>query len=300
MQQRRCGSRLACRTPGIHPARVAVDPKGIIWAADPYLNQFHLFDAEGAYLSSWGEIGAGPGQLGPSTSEKYAENQGPAVAFGPDGSMYLADMGNARVQKFDANLDYLFTFEMDPDLRYPMDIAIGPEGNLYVCDNDTQTIFVFDPDGTLLRSFGGYGTGDDRFILPVGLGVAPDGSVWVADFGTNSVKQFTPEGTLLAVHDRSGYPTGVMTSPNDVAFDSSGNVFVTESFGDRVSVLDMQGNPVGWWGNRGVDVTFGLPIGIAVAGDGTILIADISLQAVLAFTLDPLLAEPNLHPPSSG
>lgn len=69
---------------------IEVGPMGRVYVADFYNNRVQVFSGEGAYIESFGEGGAGPGEL-----------KGPTgVAVNADGDVYVADWGNHRVQMF--------------------------------------------------------------------------------------------------------------------------------------------------------------------------------------------------------
>src|SRR6266480_4027196 len=76
------------------------------------------------YLTQWGTQGSGDGQF-----------QGPAgVAIDAAGNVYVADAGNARVQKFTGTGTYLAQWGT---LGYgdPFDVATDGAGDVYVADS---------------------------------------------------------------------------------------------------------------------------------------------------------------------
>ena len=83
-----------------HAHGVAVAPDGTIWVADGANSRFQIFDPDGTLLAVWGEKGSEEGQF----NFVYAGNGDGlgGVAFAPDGSFYVADTGNVRIQHFDA------------------------------------------------------------------------------------------------------------------------------------------------------------------------------------------------------
>jgi len=70
------------------------DAFGQLWVADWSNAVVRVFSAAGEPLETLGEPGAGPGQF-----------DGPiGIAFGLEGSVYIADQGNGRVQRFGASV----------------------------------------------------------------------------------------------------------------------------------------------------------------------------------------------------
>lgn len=84
---------------------LTVAPDGHLWVADGTHNQFQIFNSDGSFAEAWGTAGSGDGQfnfLRKATGGRFA-----AVAFAPDGSFYVADTGNSRIQKFDRSRTFL-------------------------------------------------------------------------------------------------------------------------------------------------------------------------------------------------
>ena len=85
---------------------------------------------------------------------------------------------------------------MDPGhFQKPRSVAIGPQGFVYVTDTLNQRIQKFDDQGTLLKSWGGFGSiMDDNSMIgklnePWGLDVGADGYVYVADTWNHRVQK---------------------------------------------------------------------------------------------------------------
>ncbi|OHD20525.1 MAG: hypothetical protein A2Y38_21235 [Spirochaetes bacterium GWB1_59_5] len=84
---------------------VAVAPDGKVWVAEAS-GRFFIFDADGAFIEVWGEPGTGPGQFrfihpplpGESTNIKFKTLAD--ILFLPDGSFYVMEPANNRIQRF--------------------------------------------------------------------------------------------------------------------------------------------------------------------------------------------------------
>jgi hypothetical protein len=132
---------------------------GDIWVAVAHDDHFWIFSPDGEYKESWGETGSGPGQFrfeDPSqTSDPWASG---AIAFAPDGSFYVGDLGNYRVQQFDADRDFVREWGSfgHGDGQFSQLVSIATDGEtVFAGDCDRWDIQAFDHDGTFLRSFGG-------------------------------------------------------------------------------------------------------------------------------------------------
>ena len=90
------------------PNSVGVAPDGTIYVAEEP-HRILRYDAAGTFQDAWGDEGSGPGQfISPSgVAVAPSEGSGPGqfkrpdgVAVAPDGTVYVADTGNNRIQAF--------------------------------------------------------------------------------------------------------------------------------------------------------------------------------------------------------
>ncbi len=80
------------------PTKVALNAEGDLFVSDGYLNaRVHRFTPEGKLVNSWGEPGAGPGEF----------NLSHALAISPDGRVFVCDRENSRMQVFTQDGDFL-------------------------------------------------------------------------------------------------------------------------------------------------------------------------------------------------
>ncbi|MFN3989224.1 MAG: peptidyl-alpha-hydroxyglycine alpha-amidating lyase family protein [Erythrobacter sp.] len=108
------------------------------------------------------------------------------------------------------------------------------------------TVFVFAPDGTLIRRWGA-----GRFIMPHGLSIDPQGKVWITDAGLEQVFRFSPEGEeelVLGERGVSAQDADHFGRPADVAF-LNGRVLIADGYvNTRVAEFDQQGRFLRDWG----------------------------------------------------
>lgn len=173
------------------PTDVAVAADGTFYVSDGYGNGRVLrFAADGTLLGSWGQLGVGPGQ--------FITPHG--IAIGPEGNVYVADRGNARVQSFSPEGTFLAEWKGEA-LGRPWSIAFGPDDLAYVVDGgdqpssgpDRARILVADGGGAVVSSFGSFGNQDGQLNRPHDIAVSDDGSVYVVEVGQGKrAQKFAP------------------------------------------------------------------------------------------------------------
>lgn len=156
-----------------HPCDVAVAPWGDIYVADGYGgSQVHRFAASGAWLATWGEPGAGPGQF--TTPH--------AIWALSDGRVIVADRENNRLQVFSRDGQFVAAWS---DHHKPMDIFADAAGRIYVTDQ-VPRLSLLSGDGALL--------GRCRPVLNGAHGVWGDGAgnLYLAEISPSRVTRLVP------------------------------------------------------------------------------------------------------------
>lgn len=200
----------------------------------------------------WGVPGEGPGQMNVPVS----------LATDGDGLVYVADAASGFVTKYDWNGQALYSFH-HPRMRRPSGIAVDRGGAIHVADYSAERVFIFYPDGRLLREMrGGPGRG---FRGPAGVAVDGDGFIYVLEFDGARVQKFNPRGGFVRAWGREGDGPGEFRYPADIAVGPDGLVYVADTHGARVQKFTRDGELVTAW---------------SVAGDGPGAIAEATGLAV--------------------
>ena len=133
---------------------------------------------------------------------------------------------------------------------------------------------MFDAQGKYLRSWG-----KGMFTRPHGLRIDRDQNVWALDDAGHQIFKFTRDGKLLqtwGVKDKPGNDAKTFNRPTDIAWDSQGNAYISDGYGNRrVVKLDKAGNFVMTWGTEGDGPgQFRLPHSIAVDSKDRVYVSD--------------------------
>ena len=168
------------------PRGIALSPDAkSIYVAQTPLSQIALYSSEGRQLGTWGQPGQGPGQLSKPVG----------LAVDPDGNLWVADWGNARVQVFAPN--------GAPQRRWPVEgwqgsvegaepyLALAANGHVILSDPSHDRLLEYGPEGTLLAASSSASGSPLR--MPSGVACLPDGSVAVSDTGNHDVRIVKPE-----------------------------------------------------------------------------------------------------------
>jgi eukaryotic-like serine/threonine-protein kinase len=208
-----------------------------------------VFDGGGSLIREFGEPGSDPGQLDFIRDDKNRGNSIGDVAIAPDGTLWIANPDNFRVDHFAGDGEYLGTIgsygSEDGQFLDPIGVTVSDDGRLYVVDDERDVIQRFAPDGTFETAFGGRGSGPGMLNSTGFIELDAEGNVWVADFGNNRVQAFDADGAHLTSFGVAGSGPGQFNHPHDVALDAAGRVYVPDMGNERVQVFEPDGRYVG-------------------------------------------------------
>ncbi len=281
------------------PRGIAVAPDGSIFVADSRNHRIQKFSADGQFLLSWGSYGSV--DTGKAAGGTFNEPWGIAVA--PDGTVYVADTWNHRIQKFTQNGQFISMWG-EPGLaesptRFwgPRGIAVDNNGNVYVTDTGNNRVVIFDKNDDFVAQFGVNGIDSGEFDEPVGIAVDKARFVYVADTWNQRIQVFEPiapgDYQFYKEWQISGWYGQSVNNKPFLALDANDNVYITDPDGYRVLEFDKQGNILRNWGqySSGID-GFGSPCGVAVDSSGKVWITDAENNFALRFTLPSISALP--------
>ncbi|MDT8896892.1 TIGR03663 family protein [Thermanaerothrix sp. 4228-RoL] len=276
-----------------NPRGIAIAPDGSIYVADSRNHRIQHLSARGEVLQVWGSFA--DSSTGEAPGGTFNEPWG--VAVGPDGSVYVADTWNHRIQKFTSDGQFVtmwgyFGQAERPDAFWgPRDVAVDAQGRVYVTDTGNKRVVIFTSEGQYIAQFGGAGVEAGKFDEPVGIDVDTEGNIYIADTWNQRVQVITPDfsnNLFIPVREWeiSGWYGQSLDNKPFISISPLGHVFVTDPEGYRVLEFDAQGNFVRGWGDYSTGTDgFGLPSGIAVDSQGRVWVSDAGNHVLLRFVL---------------
>ncbi len=184
-------------------------------------------------------------------------NQPWAVAYAPDGSLFIADTGNNRIRKVSPK-GVISTIAGTGDasaLSSPSSIALDAAGDLYIADTGNNRVMLLSADGA-------YSTTLTQLKSPSALAVDAQGNVYVADRGHGRIVVLSSAGLLA--------PFASVKDPIALAVDRAGDLFVSDNSQNALLEISPGASPaVIWQGDAA-------PAGVAVDGAGNVFLGDIA------------------------
>ena len=144
-------------------------------------------------------------------------------------------------------------------LRKPNGLAIDEKGNIYVSDSGSSKIRKIDVIGNVSTiagngDFEDSGDGGPAILAgirsPGGLAFSPSGELYVAEERTHRIRKIDKEGNIqlvagtgVAGFSGDGGPAAQaqLNNPCRIAFDSKGNLYLTDRMNNRIRKIDING-----------------------------------------------------------
>lgn len=262
----------ASANPLLWPSAIAYDAAGNLYIADSGRHQVFEATLAGRLLVVAGVGTQGfTGDGGPAKAAQLDRPQG--IAVGTDGTIYIADTGNARIRAVAGGIistlagtgKHVFGGDGGPavnaSFRNPSALALDGNGGLLLCDSaDHRIRRVNLQTGGLVSTVAGTGvqgyTGDGGTAItaeldsPQGVAVASDGRLFIADTHNQRVRVVTIAGTITSVagsgtHGSSGdgglAVSAQLADPRGLALAADGTVWIGDGDNRRVRQVSTTG-----------------------------------------------------------
>ncbi len=274
------------------PRGLAIAQDSSIFVADSLNHRIQHFSADGQLINYWGSFA----DLAAGEAPGGTFNEPWGIAIGPDGSVYVTDTWNHRVQKFDQNGNFILewgyfgTAETPDGFWGPRGIAVNNDGQVFVTDTGNKRIVVFDSNGQYITQFGEAGFDIGQLDEPVGIAIGQNGEVYVADTWNQRVQVFIPNADKTnyfasSSWDVNGWFGQSLENKPFLATDQIGNVYITDPEGYRILVFQPDGTFLRGMGDYSPDSDgFGLPASVAIdPNNGGIWVSDAGNHRILHY-----------------
>jgi uncharacterized protein (TIGR03437 family) len=291
------------------PNGIALDASGILFIADEYNQRVRKVGPDGIITTVAGNGTAGySGDGGPATGAQLNDPNG--IALDASGILYIADTDNSRIRRVGSDGTITTVagngtggysgdggLAAKAQLNGPKGISIDATGNLYIADTNNNRVRKVSTAGaiTTVAGNGALGYAGDggpatsaKMAYPYGVTLDKAGYLYITDQGNQRIRKVTG-GTISTIAGSTfgdGAPAvfGSLNTPNAVAKDKNGNVYVADSFHNSVrkiatdgTIATLAGTGVsGYSGDGGpaVKAQLNRPGGVAVDASGAVYIAD--------------------------
>lgn len=174
----------------------AASPKAGLYVSDTPNNRLQRFELDGTWKANLAE---GSGVFDSKKREGRVSNpQG--IAINDEGTVYVADPGNRRIDAFSPEGVFLFGIgpKVGPhELVFPVAVAWDKARFLYFVDKGLKKVFKCEPSGAFMAAWGSEGTGPGQFQEPSALAFDGNNYLYVLDGGLKRVSVYSKEGRWM-------------------------------------------------------------------------------------------------------
>lgn len=256
---------------------LAVDEKGDVYIADTWMHRIVVYAATGQFLRNIGYVNPN-GYIYGSENGQLCFPKGVAVA--KDGTVYVGDSTNGRVQLFSGEGVFIAKWSNygsgKGEFNRPHGLSVSSSGIVLVSDSNNHRIQSFYPNGQYLAQAGRYGNGQWDLVFPLDVATDAHGNMYVVDTD-KKISIFDPAGGFIksiAIGDRAA---------ESIALYKNGKIYV--SVGINIMVLNQRGTFVKTFTAPPEGAPF-RAMGLSFDRKGNVYVADWTNSRILVYSCD--------------
>ncbi|MCF6130751.1 T9SS type A sorting domain-containing protein [Flavobacterium wongokense] len=288
-----------------NPVGVAIGGSGIIYVTDASNNRIRAISASGSVTTIAGS--GSPGMVnGQGTAAQF--NAPRAIAVDASDNILVVDYNNNRIRKITSSgavttlagtgaFGAVNGAGSSATFKYPEGLGIDASGNAFVADGANNCIRKVTSAGDTSTYAGSATRGLENgqsgtmamFNSPVAVAVTSSGITYVIDDFNSCIRKVTANGIVSTFVGNvgTGYADGTGTAayfnnPKGMCLDASGNIYVADTFNNRIRKITPSGvvttiagdGTVGYLDGQGTAAKFNNPYGLTVDTAGNIYVAD--------------------------
>lgn len=254
-----------------HPSAVALDSAGRLAIADSGTQRIRRVED--------GRISTLAGNGIPSASTL---NQPMGIAAAADGTVFAADTGNDAIRAIGTDRRQR---TLAAAVRAPRGVCLSRTGVLYIVDTGNGRVLRYSGASTEIVA--------TQLAAPEGCALDSAGNLYLAETGAHRIRRLSPGGTWTTAAgtgdagsdgDEGPATQARLSFPRSVAVDDAGDIYVSDTGGNRVRLVTPDGvihtiagtGAAGFSGDGGdaLAARLNAPAGLLLDGAGNLYFAD--------------------------
>ncbi len=197
------------------------------------------------------------------------------------GDVFVMDFNFKRIQRFDLNGNYITQWPLSGGLGIAVDTS---DHSVYVAAPSRNALFKYNPNGQIVWTIQGLGSGQSQFDRPRDVAVNPiTREVFVLDSYNKRVQKFTSDGNYV-----SEWSDNSFLNPHGISIDPTGNfIYIANSQRHSIKKYTIDGTFILQWGTLGNNPgQLRWPRSVSVNSLGNVYVTDSDNERVQEFGAD--------------
>lgn len=170
------------------------------------------------------------------------------------------------------------------DFSQPRGIAVDSKGEVYLADAGKNIVYILNKEGKIIDTIGRFGWKEGEFDQPTDIAVDSNLRLYIADSGNDRIQKYSliSQDFKIIAGDKSEETDSELKlyEPQGIAIDSTGYIYIADTWNNRLLKIDPLGRPQLKIGNFG---TLKEPHGIMVDNVKNIYVCDTGNHRICKF-----------------